>query len=112
MFIGGGKAYFNQQEAEKHGYIYSDTLKKRPIYRKRINCFVLWELSFFLTDNESRVPLSDTLSYAINKFGNENFFILIEGGRIDHAAHAHDTFSLIKEIIDFDDSIKIALDFF
>ena len=110
LFIGGGKAYFNQQEAEKHGYIYSDTLKKGPYTEKEL--IALYYGNFpFLTDNKSRVPLSDTLSYAINKFGNENFFILIEGGRIDHAAHAHDTFSLIKEIIDFDDSIKIALDF-
>ena len=34
LFIGGGKAYFNQQEAEKHGYIYSDTLKKAHIQKK------------------------------------------------------------------------------
>ncbi len=110
LFIGGGKAYFNKQEAEKYGYQYSETLKNGPYIGKEL--IVLYYGNFpFLTDNEDRVPLADTLSYAIKKFGNDQFFIIIEGGRIDHAAHAHDTISLIKEIIDFDDSVKVALDF-
>jgi alkaline phosphatase len=110
LFIGGGKAYFNKQEAEKHGYIYSETLKNGPYVGKELIALYYGNFPFF-TDNESRVTLSETLSYAIKKFEKDSFFILIEGGRIDHAAHAHDTISLIKEIIDFDDSIKIALDF-
>jgi alkaline phosphatase len=43
---------------------------------------------------------------------NENgFFIMIEGGRIDHAAHAWDLKGMIDDTLAFSDAIQVALDF-
>ncbi len=39
------------------------------------------------------------------------FFLMVEGGRIDHACHAHDAKSEIMDTIAFDNAVKVALDF-
>ena len=39
------------------------------------------------------------------------FFLMVEGGRIDHACHAHDAKSAIMDTIAFDNAVKVALDF-
>ena len=111
LFIGGGRAYFDKDEVERYGYSYSEILPQTVIPQKEI--LALYYGNFpFLTDNEQRITLEESLKYALKKFGEDPFFLLIEGGRIDHAAHAHDTYSMIKEIIDLDDAVKVALEFY
>ena len=38
----------------------------------------------------------------------EGFFMMIEGGRIDHAAHANDPTGVIHDVLAFDEAIKEA----
>ena len=40
------------------------------------------------------------------------FFMMVEGGRIDHACHANDAQGAILDTIAFDDAIKVAYDFY
>jgi alkaline phosphatase len=40
------------------------------------------------------------------------FFIMVEGGRIDHACHAHDATSAILDTIAFDEAIRVAYEFY
>lgn len=40
------------------------------------------------------------------------FFLMVEGGRIDHAAHANDPTGVIYDVIAFDDAIKEAYSFY
>lgn len=42
----------------------------------------------------------------------EAFFMMVEGGNIDHALHANDGGTAIKEILNFDQALGIALDFY
>ncbi len=43
---------------------------------------------------------------------NKNgFFLMVEGGRIDHAAHSNDIASLLHEMADFDEAIGVAFAF-
>lgn len=44
--------------------------------------------------------------------GENGFFIMVEGGRIDHAAHAHDAKSLIYETLALDNAVKEAYEFY
>ena len=46
------------------------------------------------------------------KTKNEGFFLMVEGGKIDFAAHANDAAACLREIIDFDDAIKVAYQFY
>jgi alkaline phosphatase len=42
----------------------------------------------------------------------KGFFLMLEGGRIDWAAHANDAASVVKEVIDMDEAIKVAYEFY
>ena len=42
----------------------------------------------------------------------DRFFMMVEGGNIDHALHANDGGGATKEIINFDEAIAIAYDFY
>ncbi|MFA6224454.1 MAG: alkaline phosphatase [Desulfomonilaceae bacterium] len=41
----------------------------------------------------------------------KGFFIMIEGGRIDHACHTHDIKTMISDILDFDAAVGVALNY-
>lgn len=42
----------------------------------------------------------------------DRFFMMVEGGLIDHALHGNDGATAIKEVIDFDNTIRIAYEFY
>lgn len=57
--------------------------------------------------------LRDIVKHAIDFLYNDNgFFMMVEGGKIDWAAHCKDAATLVHEVIDFDNAIKEAFDFY
>ena len=48
----------------------------------------------------------------LTKDNNKGFFLMLEGGRIDWSAHANDAATTIMEVIDMDDAVKVAYDFY
>lgn len=65
-------------------------------------------------DRDVETPnLADQLTKAIEilERNEEGFVIMLEGGRIDHAGHANDLHSVAKETIEFDQAVKVALDY-
>ncbi len=48
----------------------------------------------------------------LEKQSPDKFFMMIEDGSIDHAAHSNDGGAVVKEIISFQDAISIAYDFY
>lgn len=44
-------------------------------------------------------------------YGDEGFFMMVEGGKIDTACHANDALTAIYETMEFDNALGIALDF-
>lgn len=43
---------------------------------------------------------------------NTGFFMMIEGGKIDWACHANDAATVIHDMIDFEDAVAVAYDFY
>lgn len=43
---------------------------------------------------------------------DDGFFLMVEGGRIDHAAHANDLAAMIQDTLAFDAAVKEAYDFY
>ncbi|MFT5424926.1 MAG: alkaline phosphatase [Phycisphaerales bacterium] len=41
----------------------------------------------------------------------DGFLLQVEGGRVDHAAHANDAAALVAEQIDYDDALRAAMEF-
>lgn len=50
--------------------------------------------------------------YHLMKTTPDRFFMMVEGGSIDHALHANDGATAVKEIINFDQALEIAFDFY
>ena len=48
----------------------------------------------------------------LKRVSPDKFFMMIEGGNIDWAAHANDGGAVVKEILNFNQAIKIAYDFY
>lgn len=48
----------------------------------------------------------------LSKRPKEGFFMMVEGGKIDWACHANDAATVFKEVIDMDDAIKVAYEFY
>lgn len=46
------------------------------------------------------------------KHSPDKFFMMVEGGNIDHALHANDGGTAVKEILNFDESLRVAYDFY
>jgi len=65
-------------------------------------------------DDTANVPSLAEMTDAALKVLSKNkngFFLMVEGGRIDHAAHNNDVAALIAETIDFDDAVGVAYAF-
>ncbi|WED20842.1 alkaline phosphatase [Vibrio sp. JC009] len=58
--------------------------------------------------------LADMTDKAIELLAKDKdgFFLMVEGGRIDHAGHANDIAGNIHDTIAFDNAVKSALDFY
>ncbi len=68
-------------------------------------------------ESTSKVPgddyFNEILKCGIEFLGDEEpFFFMCEGGKIDRTAHNNAVMATVMEIIEFDDAIKVALDFY
>ena len=71
-------------------------------------------LPYFIDQNgKADISLSDFTKKGIELLDNKNgFFMMIEGGKIDWACHANDAATVIQEVIQFDNAVSVALDFY
>ncbi len=68
---------------------------------------------YYMIDSLSRVSLADFTREAIKFLDNpDGFFLMVEGGKIDWAAHTNDVATMVYETLDFDRAIREALKFY
>ena len=48
----------------------------------------------------------------LTKGEDTGFFLMVEGGKIDWACHDNDAATMVNEVIDFDNAVKIAYEFY
>ena len=98
----GAKA-FNQTDFEQKDKVFAAfTYTHMPYEVERMNQY-------------KQVPSIEAMTKAaINVLakGDKGFFLMVEGGRIDHAAHANDPTGVIWDTLAFDDAIKAACEFY
>jgi alkaline phosphatase len=59
------------------------------------------------------IPLADFTGKAIEMLDNdEGFFMMVEGGKIDWAGHDNDAASIVYDMMDFDNAVGEAMDFY
>ena len=118
--FGGGMKHFSEELLEKaktNGFTVVTTreelLNLDPSAVKRVlGIFARSHLSYYV-DDEDRPSLAEMTRKAIEILSKneEGFFLMVEGGRIDHAAHGNDVVAMIYDTIEFDEAVKVALEF-
>ena len=126
VFLGGGREFFIPQdedgssrkdnrnlieEFESKGYEYVSTADEMmgSTSEKLLGLFANSGM-----DSENRTPtLGEMTNTALSNLStNENgFFLMVEGSQIDWAGHGNNAEYAIREMKDFDDAVKVALDF-
>ena len=70
-------------------------------------------LPYAIDRKEGELSLPELVEIAIAQMQqHERFFIMAEGGKIDYASHANDGGTVLREVLDFDNAIKVAYDFY
>lgn len=108
-------------EARAKGYeIATDRealLEARKTAGKLLGIFSASHLPYVVdrrSENQAGVPtlaeLSDAAISVLARSG-KGFFLMIEGGRIDYAAHDNDAGTLLQEVLEFDEALGVGLGF-
>ncbi len=69
---------------------------------------------YYAIDRDStHLDIADYTQKAIEVLDNKKgFFIMVEGGKIDWACHSNDFGTMLHEILDFNDAVKEAIEFY
>jgi len=131
VMLGGGRRHFLPSseggrrtdgrnlitELGKAGYSYVDTtaglLDAPAKTEKLLGIFTSSDMSYELDRSPQREPsLSEMTSKAIDVLStrDKGFFLMVEGGRIDHALHASNAKRALTDGIAFDNALKTALE--
>ncbi|MEO6039461.1 MAG: alkaline phosphatase [Saprospiraceae bacterium] len=122
-FVGGGEALFNQRPDKRN---LEDSLRRRGYVIRRGTSMKGLPLDgsapfmLFTAEREPPTasagrqylaPATHTVCNYLQKRSDMGFFLLVEGSQIDWACHANDRNWLKAEMLDFDATVRQALEF-
>jgi alkaline phosphatase len=104
------------EEARRAGYVVVGTASelKQAIGGKILGLFNMGNMAYEIDRAKTAEPSLAEMTVktlAILAQNPKGFFSMIEGGRIDHAAHRNDAAGTIRDILAFDDAVGVALEF-
>ncbi len=120
IFIGGGLQYFNERKDKRNllddmkaaGYTVNTTnLPSKPVSGKEL---ILLAADGMPQANKGRgdfLPNATKLAMEKLSKNDKGFFLMVEGSQIDWGGHNNDAEYLIEEVLDFDKTLGVALDF-
>ena len=126
VLLGGGQKFFSaevEKTAADKGYRIvrdRDELAAAPADGKLLGLFAMSHVPYLIdrdTEDERKIVKAPTLTdmtrkaLAILSKSEKGFFLMVEGGRIDHACHANDAPSALGELREFDDVIGVCAEF-
>lgn len=101
--VKGKAAYDNEKE------------KNQKIVLMNIDGTDVSALKFAIDQEADDLKLVDITQAAITSLVTNNsngFFLMVEGGKIDWSAHSNDAATTIHEVLDFNQSVKLAYEFY
>ena len=131
VILGGGTPYLNaaaRKDKEdmkailaERGYTYVDNASDLRAFRggdRLVGTFGKTKASTAMSydldrdsGNEPSLARMTAKAIEILSANPKGFFLMVEGSKVDWAAHANDPVALVTDIIAFDDAVKVALDF-
>lgn len=86
--------------------------KQEKVIALAASSHIPYELDRLNSDTDAP-SLKEMVNLGIKNLSkHDEFLLVVEGGRIDHAAHAHDPKNVIYDTLAFDEAIKEAYDFY
>jgi alkaline phosphatase len=77
------------------------------VHPKASNGYMPWVI-----DERGGPSLAELVDYGIERLDGDNgFFMMVEGGKIDLACHAHDAAAAVRETMAFDEAVERAVEF-
>ncbi|MDK2879322.1 MAG: alkaline phosphatase [Thermoanaerobacteraceae bacterium] len=123
VVFGGGYQYLQSRKdkenliaaLKKMGYTYVTTrdellkLKGGKVW----GMFAPVDMAFDLDRAEHEPTLAEMTQKALEILSKDpdGFFLMVEGSKIDWAAHDNDPIGVISDVLAFDEAVKVALDF-
>ena len=107
--------------SEKAGYVIA---RGYDDYKAKKNCgkpIILFQKEGIGTDipyavdaREGDLTLDQIVTAAIEQLSKnkKGFFLMCEGGQIDHGGHANDAIACLGDVVSMDDAIKVAYEFY
>lgn len=123
VVFGGGYQYLEKREDRENlvstlknrGYEYITTRDELLTIKddKVWGMFAPVDLAYDFDRPEHEPTLAEMTQKALKILSKDSdgFFLMVEGSKIDWAAHANDPIGVISDIMAFDDAVKVALDF-
>ena len=130
ILMGGGKENFSgtikdnndnlvpiyeyAQTEYNYEYITTEDEMNTVTSDKVLGLFANSAMTYMLdkSDTSKEPTLAEMTQATLEWLDNDNgFFVMIEGGRIDHAGHANDGERLREETLAFDDAVEVAMDY-
>ena len=126
FYAGGDPVCSNEEraalyaQAQEEGYAiargYGDYSAKRKaakmmLYQKE----VATEIPYTIDRNSDDLTLAQITEAGIDFLMSKKkkgFFFMVEGGKIDYASHDNDAATMMHEVLDFNDAIAVAIDFY
>lgn len=132
VVLGGGRVYINDPSTRKDGENLKDMASDAGFTtivqstddlmkfngNKLLGVFGADQKAQFMSNHIDRDPqvepslaqMTDKAIEILNK-DNDGFFLMVEGSKVDWAAHGNDPVALVSEIRGFDEAVKAAYDF-
>lgn len=132
VVLGGGKQYLTPgpdehhrqdninlvEEIKKKGYYWADTkdaleqANGPKIWGAFADDDIAYEFDRNMLNPDSPT-LAEMTKKAIDVLSKQanGFFLLVEGSKVDWAAHKNDPIGMISEVLGFDEAVRVALDF-
>lgn len=121
FFAGGGLKFFNKRsdaldlyaEFEKAGYQMDTLSMKADLDASKKYGFLLAENGLPRKPEGRDSFLKEATQKALDRLSgaDDGFFLMVEGSYIDWAGHAEDADFMIAEMLDFEEALKVALDY-
>ncbi len=92
-----------------------DGIRSRRVLLLNPEEITLGQINFTIDSVPGAMSLPDMTEAAIShlqKNGRDRFFMMVEGGNIDYGGHANDGGTIVKEVLNFNQALRHAYDFY
>lgn len=120
VFIGGGYKHFTERkdgrnlvdELKQKGYIVEREIANiRKIRSGKLAGLTTAEHNGRLAERGDMLPVSTKTAINILDKNKKGFFLMVEGSQIDWGGHAGSTIHVVEDLLDFDQTVGVALEF-